>query len=112
MIKIKKGIPLYDQCDENGFWGKIFGSSFVPETLFQPLEDLSIAFEKLCSGERALSSLHHFSGSTKKTSNAITFGLKIEILSKKSTHTFLGSGHCPYSSSVGSSIAARIILLS
>ena len=47
MIKIKKGIPLYDQCDDNGYWGKIFGSSFIPETLFQPLEDLSIAFEKL-----------------------------------------------------------------
>ena len=25
MIKIKKGIPLIDQHDKNGFWGRKFG---------------------------------------------------------------------------------------
>ena len=54
MIKIKKGIPLYDQCDENGYWGKVFGSSYIPETLFQPLEDLSNAFEKLRKNKKFL----------------------------------------------------------
>ena len=32
-MKIKKGIPLIDQHDKNGFWGGKFGGSFVPETL-------------------------------------------------------------------------------
>ena len=46
MIKIKKGIPLIDQHDKNGFWGK-FGGNFIPETLKKPVEDLTILFEKL-----------------------------------------------------------------
>ena len=46
MIKIKKGIPLIDQHDKNGFWGK-FGGNFIPETLKKPVEDLSVLFEKL-----------------------------------------------------------------
>ena len=32
-MKIKKNIPLIDQHDKFGFWGKKFGGSFVPETL-------------------------------------------------------------------------------
>ena len=47
MIKIKKGIPLIDQHDKNGFWGGKFGGNFIPETLKKPVEDLTILFEKL-----------------------------------------------------------------
>ena len=46
MEKIKKGIPLIDQHNENGFWGK-FGGNFIPETLKKPVEDLTVLFEKL-----------------------------------------------------------------
>ena len=46
MIKIKKGIPLIDQHDKNGYWGK-FGGNFIPETLKKPVEDLTLLFEKL-----------------------------------------------------------------
>ena len=46
MIKIKKGIPLIDQHDKNGYWGK-FGGNFIPETLKKPVEDLTNLFEKL-----------------------------------------------------------------
>ena len=47
MIKIKKGIPLIDQHDKNGFWGGKFGGNFIPETLKKPVEDLTILFKKL-----------------------------------------------------------------
>ena len=46
-MKLKKGIPLIDQHDKNGFWGSRFGGSFVPETLKKPIEDLSLLFKKL-----------------------------------------------------------------
>ncbi len=46
-MKIKKGIPLIDQHDKKGFWGKKFGGNFIPETLKKPVEDLTILFEKL-----------------------------------------------------------------
>ena len=46
MLKIKKGIPLIDQHDKNGYWGK-FGGNFIPETLKKPVEDLTNLFEKL-----------------------------------------------------------------
>ena len=45
-MKIKKGIPLIDQHDKNGFWGK-FGGNFIPETLKKPVEDLAVLFAKL-----------------------------------------------------------------
>jgi len=45
-MKLKKGIPLIDQHDKNGFWGK-FGGNFIPETLKKPVEDLTVLFEKL-----------------------------------------------------------------
>jgi len=51
MKKIKKGIPLIDQHDKNGFWGK-FGGNFVPETLKKPIEELTIFFEKLRKDEK------------------------------------------------------------
>ena len=47
MMKIKKGIPLIDQHDKNGYWGGKFGGNFIPETLKKPVEDLTILFEKL-----------------------------------------------------------------
>ena len=46
-MKIKKGIPLIDQHDKNGFWGGKFGGNFIPETLKKPVEDLTILFKKL-----------------------------------------------------------------
>ncbi len=46
-MKIKKGKPLIDQHDKNGFWGGKFGGNFVPETLKKPIEDLNTLFEKL-----------------------------------------------------------------
>ncbi len=46
-MKIKKGIPLIDQHDKNGFWGGKFGGNFLPEVLVKPVEDLANLFEKL-----------------------------------------------------------------
>ena len=46
-MKLKKGIPLIDQHDQNGFWGGKFGGSFIPETLKKPVEDLTNEFKKL-----------------------------------------------------------------
>ncbi len=46
-MKLKKGIPLIDQCNKLGFWGGKFGGNFVPETLKKPIEDLEILFNKL-----------------------------------------------------------------
>ena len=46
-MKIKKGIPLIDQHNINGFWGNKFGGNFIPETLKKPVEDLEILFKKL-----------------------------------------------------------------
>jgi tryptophan synthase beta chain len=47
MMKIKRGKPLIDQHDKNGFWGGKFGGNFIPETLKKPVEDLTILFDKL-----------------------------------------------------------------
>ena len=47
MNKIKKGILLIDQHDENGMYAKKFGGSYVPETLKKPIEDLTKLFQKL-----------------------------------------------------------------
>ena len=46
-MKLKKGIPLIDQHDKNGFWGGKFGGSYIPETLKKPIEDLTKEFQKL-----------------------------------------------------------------
>ena len=45
-MKIKKGIPLIDQHDKNGFYGGKFGGNYVAETLKKPIEDLTKLFEK------------------------------------------------------------------
>jgi len=47
MMKLKKGVPLIDQHDNNGFWGGKFGGNFIPETLKKPIEDLTDLFKKL-----------------------------------------------------------------
>ena len=53
-MKIKKGIPLIDQHDKNGFWGGKFGGNFIPETLKKPVEDLTNLFEKLRKDKKFL----------------------------------------------------------
>ena len=53
-MKIKKGIPLIEQHDKNGFWGKKFGGNFIPETLKKPVEDLTVLFEKLKKDKKFL----------------------------------------------------------
>ena len=45
-MKIKKGIPLIDQHDKNGFYGGKFGGNYVAETLKKPIEDLEKLFKK------------------------------------------------------------------
>ena len=45
-MKLKKKVPLIDQHNKFGMWGR-FGGSFVPETLKKPIEDLEILFNKL-----------------------------------------------------------------
>ena len=45
-MKIKKGIPLIDQHDKNGFYGGKFGGNYVAETLKKPIDDLTELFEK------------------------------------------------------------------
>jgi len=53
-MKIKKGIPLIDQHDKNGFWGGKFGGSYIPETLKKPIDDLTMQFEKLRKDKKFL----------------------------------------------------------
>ena len=45
-MKIKRGIPLIDQHDKNGFYGGKFGGNYVAETLKKPIDDLSKLFKK------------------------------------------------------------------
>ena len=53
-MKLKKGIPLIDQHDQNGFWGGKFGGSFIPETLKKPIEDLTNEFKRLRKNKKFL----------------------------------------------------------
>ena len=46
-MKLKKKIPLIDQHDKFGMWGRKFGGNFVPETLKKPIRDLETLFAKL-----------------------------------------------------------------
>ena len=52
-MKIKKGIPLIDQHDKNGFYGGKFGGNFVAETTIKPIEDLAKLFTKLRKKRRS-----------------------------------------------------------
>ena len=54
-MKIKKGIPLIDQHDKNGFYGGKFGGNFVAETLKKPIDDLTKLFEKCRNNKNFLS---------------------------------------------------------
>ena len=59
-MKIKKGIPLIDQHDKNGFWGGKFGGSFVPETLKKPIDDLNILFNKLRKDKKFINERNYY----------------------------------------------------
>ena len=56
-MKLKKGIPLIDQHDQQGFWGGKFGGSFIPETLKKPVEDLTNEFKRLRNNKEFLKKL-------------------------------------------------------
>ena len=53
-MKLKRGIPLIDQHDQQGFWGGKFGGSFIPETLKKPVEDLTNEFKRLRNNKEFL----------------------------------------------------------
>ena len=53
-MKLKRGIPLIDQHDQQGFWGGKFGGSFIPETLKKPVEDLTNEFNELRKDKKFL----------------------------------------------------------
>ena len=59
MNKIKKDIPFIDMHDENGMWGR-HGGSFIGETLKQPVEELTKAFEKLRNDQGFLDELEYY----------------------------------------------------
>tara|TARA_X000000368_G_scaffold131082_1_gene102979 strand:- start:179 stop:1405 length:1227 start_codon:yes stop_codon:yes gene_type:complete len=53
-MKIKKGIPLIDQHDKKYMYGGKFGGNFIPETLKQPIDDLTKLFSKLRKDKKFL----------------------------------------------------------
>ena len=53
-MKIKKGIPIYDQHDKNGFYGGKFGGNFVAESTLKPIQDLTKLFAKLRKDKKFL----------------------------------------------------------
>ena len=59
-MKLKKGVPLIDQHDQQGFWGGKFGGSFIPETLKKPVEDLTKEFKKLRNNKAFLKKRDHY----------------------------------------------------
>ena len=79
MIKIKKGIPLIDQHDKNGYWGEKFGGNFIPETLKKPVEDLTILFEKLRKDKNFIKERNYY---FKNWVGAPTPFIKLENLTK------------------------------
>ena len=38
-MKVKKGIPLIDQHDKNGFYGEKFGGNYLDEKLKKHIDD-------------------------------------------------------------------------
>jgi len=77
-MKIKKGIPLIDQHDKNGFWGK-FGGNFIPETLKKPVEDLTKLFTKVRKNKKFIKSRDYY---FKNYIGSPTPFIKLENLSK------------------------------
>ena len=79
MIKIKKGTPLIDQHDKNGYWGGKFGGNFIPETLKKPVEDLANLFEKLRKNKNFIKERDYY---FKNWVGAPTPFIKLENLTK------------------------------
>ena len=59
-MKVKKGIPLIDQHDKNGFYGGKFGGNYVAETLKKPIDDLSKLFDKCRKDKKFLKEKDYF----------------------------------------------------
>ena len=59
-LKIKKGIPLIDQHDQNYMYGGKFGGNFVPETLKKPIDDLTKLFAKLRKDKSFIKKRDHY----------------------------------------------------
>ena len=96
MMKIKKGIPLIDQHDKNGYWGEKFGGNFIPETLKKPVEDLTILFEKLRRDKRFI----------KKSENTIIPG---NFNLTKKEKTYRAKKYCiPYRNKIENIIKSRM----
>ena len=51
MMDIKKGVPLIDQHDENGYWGGVFGGNQIAESLNHPIEKFASELIKLSEME-------------------------------------------------------------
>jgi len=111
-MKIKKGIPLIDQHDKNGFWGK-FGGNFIPETLKKPVEDLTILFEKLRKDKKFIQERNYY---FKNWVGAPTPFIKLENLTEhlggaqiwsKVVSEANGGAHKIYNATVHSLIAKR-----
>ncbi len=78
-MKLKKRIPVIDQCNKLGFWGGKFGGNFVPETLKKPIEDLEVLFNKLKKDKNFISERdYHF----KNWIGTPTRFIKLENLTK------------------------------
>ncbi len=112
MKKIKKGIPLIDQHDKNGFWGK-FGGNFIPETLKKPVEDLNILFEKLRKDKKFINERDYY---FKNWVGSPTPFIKLENLTRylggaeiwaKVVSEANGGAHKIYNATVHSLIAKR-----
>ena len=71
-MKIKKGIPIYDQHDKNGFYGGKFGGNFVAEGTLKPIQDLDKLFRKLRKDKKFLAK--------KKNYLRIILGVKLPSL--------------------------------
>ena len=113
MIKIKKGIPLIDQHDKNGYWGEKFGGNFIPETLKKPVEDLTILFEKLRKDKKFIQERDYY---FKNWVGSPTSFIKLENLTNylggaqiwsKVVSEANGGAHKIYNATVHSLIAKR-----
>ena len=111
-MKIKKGKPLIDQHDKDGFWGK-FGGNFIPETLKKPIEDLTILFEKLRKDKKFIQERDYY---FRNWVGAPTSFIKLENLTSyldgaqiwtKVVSEANGGAHKIYNATVHSLIAKR-----